>query len=71
MMHVVNLLCGYTRTKRINRQRLGIMMVHEPGGSSTKALLQWMQWFRCGQISHFDYGRLENIKRYGTEKAPA
>ncbi|XP_050519804.1 uncharacterized protein LOC126893533 [Daktulosphaira vitifoliae] len=41
-----------------------------PQPVSTKTLKHYIQLILSGRFSHYDYGKLENIKRYGTEFAP-
>lgn len=49
---------------------MGVMASHEPGGTSVKNILHWMQLLRTDQIKKFDYGKEENIKKYGAELPP-
>ncbi len=46
------------------------MASHEPGGTSMKNVLHWMQLLRSDQIKKFDYGREENLIKYGNETPP-
>ena len=43
---------------------------HFPSGTSTKCLEHYSQLFLSKKYQEFDYGKEENMKRYGTEAPP-
>jgi hypothetical protein len=36
------------------------MVAHEPGGTSVKSVMQWVQAYRNGKIRKFDHGKNKN-----------
>jgi pimeloyl-ACP methyl ester carboxylesterase len=61
----------FRNTKRIKGKNLvENILIFEPGGTSKKNLLHWMQVYLSKQMMKYDYGKLENIKIYGQEKPP-
>jgi hypothetical protein len=40
-LQIVNLLCGEPNENKIDLSRLGVIIAHEPGGSSTDNIMQW------------------------------
>jgi hypothetical protein len=68
---VVRSLCGKNKKNvKINLERFGIIMSHEPGGSSINNVHHWVQIYRRGRMCRFDYGREGNMERYGVEVPP-
>lgn len=43
---------------------------YQPGGTSTKNLIHWLQIIESPKIKHFDYGTNKNLEVYGTLEAP-
>lgn len=43
---------------------------YEPGGSSTKNVIHWVQVYDDQVLGQFDYGKKLNLKIYGSEKPP-
>ncbi|CAK87989.1 unnamed protein product (macronuclear) [Paramecium tetraurelia] len=70
LFSITNLICGYPLQNKIDLKKFGFMVSHEPGGTSTKTLVQWMQFYRNGTFSYFDYGRSRNITEYGQSVPP-
>ncbi|KAM3141087.1 hypothetical protein pb186bvf_006888 [Paramecium bursaria] len=66
---VTEQLCGYSQRNKIDLEKFGFMVAHEPGGCSVKNLLQWMQIFECKELRYFNYGK-DNQKIYGTPQPP-
>jgi lysosomal acid lipase/cholesteryl ester hydrolase len=46
------------------------MYYYQPGGSSVKNLIHWLQILGSEEIRQFDYGTNTNLKIYGTSKPP-
>lgn len=70
---IVTGLCGKNKNdEKINLKRFGVIISHEPGGSSITNVLHWIQMFRNkGILCKFDYGKKTNLLKYGTEDPPA
>mmetsp|Transcript_18284 Transcript_18284/g.20459 ORF Transcript_18284/g.20459 Transcript_18284/m.20459 type:complete len:137 (+) Transcript_18284:57-467(+) len=47
-----------------------VMANHEPGGTSVWNMKHWKQNYESGIFAAMDWGKKENMKRYGQEKAP-
>jgi len=45
-------------------------LIYEPGGTSAKNVNHWVQFYETKEYAHFDYGKEENLKRYGEELPP-
>ncbi|CAD8125346.1 unnamed protein product [Paramecium sonneborni] len=67
---VTNQLCGFPQKNKIDLNRFGNMVAHEPGGSASKNIVQWMQFFRSKQLQYFDYGVSQNLALYGQRDPP-
>lgn len=46
------------------------MYYHQPGGSSVKNVIHWLQIIGSDKIRHFDYGHSKNLEIYGQTIAP-
>lgn len=64
---VVSLICGQTDVTHSNRSKMSVMASHEPGGTSMKNIVHWMQNLRGTKFQMFDYGKTKNLEKYGTE----
>lgn len=49
---------------------MGVIISHEPGGASIPNVQQWVQFYKTGKMSRFDYGKRKNLAIYGTEIPP-
>jgi hypothetical protein len=58
------------KTNRINFKDLSDIFRYEPGGTSTKNLIHWIQMFRKKKLTQFDYGTKGNIAIYGSPNPP-
>lgn len=67
---VVNSLCGKPVNDKIEKERLGVIIAHEPGGASIPTVQQWIQFYKTGKMSKFDHGKKKNKAIYGTEIPP-
>lgn len=52
------------------QQLLSIAMGHSPAGSSSGDLLHYSQGVNSGLFRKYNYGRAENLLRYGQETPP-
>ena len=48
-----------------------VMVRNEPGGTSLKNLMHWLQTMESGIFSKYDYGKEKNLEIYGSELPPA
>jgi hypothetical protein len=69
-MRFIRLLCGHSERNRISSDLFGVMITHEPGGSSANNALHWIQCYRNGEMKKFDYGASQNMKIYGSSLPP-
>lgn len=67
---IVKEFIGNTDTKRIDFEKIKDLFYYEPGGSSHHNVLHWLQCYNNKRMERFDYGKEENLKRYGTEYPP-
>lgn len=66
MMNFIRLLCGFSVRNKIPSELFGVIITHEPGGSSVNNALHWVQCHRQGGIMRrFNYGKIKNIELYG------
>ena len=63
---IVNTLCGKPMKNKIDTDRLGVIISHEPGGTSIPNVEQWIQFYNTGKIKRFDYGPKKNLAKYGS-----
>ena len=62
---------GFHETGRIDYERLGKnIFLYEPGGSSVQNLKHWIQIHKAKRVQKYDFGTLENIKKYGQPTPP-
>ena len=62
ILFFIQSLCGFNKIKpRINFERLGMIVTHEPGGCSVNNTLHWLQMYRRGHACKFDYGHTKNM----------
>lgn len=69
---IVTGLCGKNQKQaKINLKRFGVIISHEPGGSSITNVLHWIQMYRKnGILARYDYGKKKNMEIYGSEDPP-
>lgn len=67
---IVNILCGKPIKDKIDTERLGVIISHEPGGASIPNVQQWVQFYKTGKMAKFDYGKKKNKTLYGSETPP-
>ena len=59
------------KTYRVNSTNLVENLLYfEPGGTSKKNLLHWIQVFKKKKMQKFDYGKEENLRIYNSEEPP-
>lgn len=55
---IVKGLCGHNQEKeKINLDRFGVVISHEPGGTSINNVLHWIQIYRQGHLHRYDHGK--------------
>ncbi len=67
---VINLITETKLTNRIDWKAISDLYFYEPGGSSTKNLIHWIQLYSGQVLAEYDYGKKENMKVYGTVTPP-
>ena len=63
--YVVANVVGKTKQNHFDNNRMPCMLANEPGCTSTRNMLHWMQMIRSGYMSHYDYGKTKNMIHYG------
>jgi hypothetical protein len=72
MMGFIRLLCGFSNTNKIPESLFGVIITHEPGGSSVNNAIHWVQCYRQGGVMHrFNHGHQKNLELYGKCSPPA
>eukprot|EP00299_Pterocystis_sp_00344_P007099 c2132_g1_i1.p1 GENE.c2132_g1_i1~~c2132_g1_i1.p1 ORF type:complete len:429 (-),score=61.21 c2132_g1_i1:71-1237(-) len=67
---VLALLCGRLDTP-MDPNSMSDWVKHEPSGTSVLNMIHWAQMIRSqGRFSKFDFGVLENLRRYGQRTPP-
>ena len=62
---------GFHETGRIDYERLGKnIFLYEPGGTSVQNMQHWLQIHKAKRVQKYDFGVLENIKKYGQPTPP-
>ncbi|XP_060666671.1 lipase 3-like [Drosophila nasuta] len=56
--------------KQLNQTMLPVIMGHAPAGASTKQIIHFGQIRSLGGMHQFDYGMLDNLRRYGSISPP-
>lgn len=64
-------LAGTSPTGKTDFSIKSTDLYYYPGGTCKKNLLHWTQCFRAKKMMQYDYGKEENLRRYGQEDAPA
>lgn len=72
MMGFIRLLCGFSVRNKIPAELFGVIITHEPGGSSVNNALHWVQCYRQGGVmKKFNFGKNTNLVIYGREDPPS
>jgi hypothetical protein len=67
----INALCGANQNEpKIDGKRFGVILSHEPGGSSVNNVLHWVQIYRRGYFHKYDHGKTKNMEIYGSVHPP-
>ena len=67
---VVESIAAEGITGRINYQDIAKLYLFEPGGTSKQNVKHWLQCYTNKRMERFDFGKEENMKKYGTEYPP-
>lgn len=62
-------LCGFDK-QQFNDSLLPALLSHTPAGASTQTILHYAQMILSGQFRQYDYGILDNRRKYGTDEPP-
>ncbi len=57
-------------TGKIDWHSIKQMYYYQPGGTSTKNLIHWLQILNSDDVTHFDYGESKNMIVYGQPQPP-
>ncbi|XP_029680343.1 lipase 3-like [Formica exsecta] len=63
------LIAGYNK-EQFNKTLLPIILGHIPAGASTKQIMHYAQLVKSGQFRQYDYGWLDNKRKYGSFSPP-
>ncbi len=66
---IINSIVEIKVTNRVDYKKIGDLYYYEPGGTSTKNLIHWIQTYQKKELALFDYGKL-NMKYYGQPQPP-
>lgn len=47
-----------------------VILSNTPAGSSTKQIIHFAQGITSGDFKQYDFGKKENLKKYGTKEPP-
>jgi len=68
--NVLFALAGYDPAQS-NLTALPVIIAHTPAGASTRTVVHYAQEINAKGFVHFDWGKKENLARYGQEMPPA
>ncbi|XP_029701234.1 gastric triacylglycerol lipase [Takifugu rubripes] len=63
------ILCGFDE-KNLNMTRTPVYTTHCPAGTSVQNMVHWAQAAHQGKLLAFDFGAVENLKRYNQTTPP-
>ncbi|XP_037086521.1 lipase 3-like isoform X2 [Pollicipes pollicipes] len=66
---ILFVLCGYD-PKQLNQTALPVIIAHTPAGASTRTVVHYAQEINAKAFVHFDWGKDENMRRYGQATPP-
>ena len=67
---VVESIAAKGQTGRIDYKGIQKLYLFEPGGTSKQNVEHWLQCYANKRMERFDFGKEENVKRYGSEYPP-
>jgi hypothetical protein len=67
---VINLIAEKSVTNRTDYTKIDDLYYYEPGGTSTKNLVHWVQVYDSKNVAEFDYGEDMNMNVYGQSTPP-
>ena len=67
---VIFAICGPDRSG-LNKSRLVVYVSHTPAGTSLQNMLHWGQAVLSDNVTRFDYGKKENLKKYNQTYPPS
>ncbi len=59
-----------SKTGRVDYKAIQKLFRYEPGGTSKQNVKHWLQCFNSKRMERYDYGKEENLKKYGSEYLP-
>jgi hypothetical protein len=68
---VINLIAEKSVTNRTDYKKIQDLYYYEPGGSSTKNVVHWVQVYDSKNVAEYDYGSsADNMRVYGQSTPP-
>lgn len=67
---VISSIISTKITNRVDWRAISDLYYYEPGGTSTKNLIHWLQVNERQELAQYDYGKNKNMKVYGTPEPP-
>lgn len=67
---IISSIIQKTPTGRIDYNKIISVMHYEPGGTSYKNIIHWLQCYSHKDIYMYDYGKKKNLKIYNSEMPP-
>lgn len=67
---VITLITEIEPTNKVDYEKIFMLYYYEPGGSSTKNLIHWLQLLSSHKAHYFDYGRDKNMEMYNQPSPP-
>lgn len=55
---------------KLDKSILPVLAQHEPSSTSVNNMIHWSSGTRTGTFCEFDYGEIENLRRYNQKKPP-
>lgn len=57
-------------TNRTDYKEISDLFFYEPGGTSIKNILHWIQIYHKQEFTSYDYGQKKNLEMYGQQNPP-
>jgi pimeloyl-ACP methyl ester carboxylesterase len=68
--NVLFLIMGYN-VEQLNMTMLPVILGHTPAGASVRSLVHYAQGVNTGQFRQFNFGKAENLEKYGQAEPPS
>lgn len=67
---IIEFIVDIKVTNRVDYREISDLYYYEPGGTSSKNLIHWVQIYQRQELALYDYGRKGNREKYGTDLPP-